>query len=172
MTRYIQKPIIGDRSPSVGVPDPRVLTDLCGCSRFGLSSNHVNLSVLETRRTAGRHLRALINAAGVNYVPEKRPNCRQSLDGARRDGFQAISRESLRWSTVDSKRDRSTCLRAKQTNRSDPETGYTRDFGETVEAGCLGDVRLAIGGEIFLKRERWNEEKDRDSYKIGEIKER
>lgn len=31
-----------------------------------------------------RHLRGLINAIGVNYVPEKRPNCRQTFDGARR----------------------------------------------------------------------------------------
>lgn len=104
-----------------------------------------------------RHLRALINAAGVNYVPEKWPNCRQSLDGARGGSFQAISRESLRWSTVDSKRDRSTCLRAKQTNRSDPETGYTRDFGEMVEAGCLGDVRLAT------------DKRKRDLFEAGEM---
>ena len=78
------------------------------------------------------------------------------MDGARRGSFQAISRESLRWSTVDSKRDRSTCLRAKQTNRSDPETGYTRDFGEMV-AGCLGDVRLAT--------DEWK----RDLFEAGEM---
>lgn len=155
-----------------GCAGPTCPHHLCGCSRTSWARNHVNLSVLENEANSRplRHLRGLINAAGVNYVPEKRPNCRQSSDAARRGSFQAISRESLRWSTVDSKRDRSTCLRAKQTNRSDPETGYTRDFGETVEAGCLGRSSRRDWREIFLKRERWNEEKDRESYKIGEIK--
>lgn len=160
MTRYIQKPIIR------GWSQAWVCRTHVSSRSLRLFSNELSSKSCESlcsRNEANsrqlRHLRGLINAAGVNYVPEKRPNCRQSLDAARRGSFQAISRESLRWSTVDSKRDRSTCLRAKQTNRSDPETGYTRDFGETVGAGCLGrgggrgDVRfIATDERSFLKR--------------------
>ena len=43
-----------------------------------------------------QHLRGLINATGVNYVPEKRPNCRQFL-GRREAVARQVFPSCFRW---------------------------------------------------------------------------
>lgn len=59
-----------------------------------------------------------------------------------RGSFDFVPREDTEWNSAVSKRDRPTCLRAKQPNRSDPENWLQARFRGNEGQGCLGDVDL------------------------------